>query len=126
MLNKRKHTRLPIQIKAMVKVNQDEEYIIGKTKNVSFGGICLSVVDSIAIKQGEECEVVLILYEGTPPIGIEFKCKVVHNRDSDLGFKFISINSEDYEHFKNLMVLNSSNPMMLLDELKKNPGILLS
>ncbi|TFH42307.1 MAG: hypothetical protein E4G96_03730 [Chrysiogenales bacterium] len=58
-------------------------------------------------------------------IVITFDCRAVHSTGSDAGFSFTSIDgAECYDHFKNLLAMNSPDPALHLAELRENPGII--
>lgn len=125
MHENRKHTRLPLQLTAEITLSNGTLYR-GITKNISFGGIFFKISGSTRLKRGEQCHFSIILQEGSERLSIDFNSEVVHTRRSGVGLRFISIEGADaYNHFKNLMVMNSPDPDTLLEELERHPGILL-
>lgn len=125
MKDHRKHTRIPLELTAEIKSSNGVVYK-GGTKNISFGGIFFKISDLTELKQGESCNFSIILQEEISRLAIDFNCEVVHIQSSSLGLRFISINGTDaYNHFKNLMVMNSPEPDKLLEELELHPGLIL-
>ena len=125
MKEHRKHTRLPLELTAEIKLSNGVVYK-GETKNISFGGIFFKTSDSTEIKQGERCNFSIILQEEIGRLAIDFDCEVIHIQSSGIGLRLISINGADaYNHFKNLMVMNSPDPDKLLEELELHPGLVL-
>lgn len=121
----RKHTRLPLELTAEIKASNGEVYK-GGTKNISFGGAFFKISDLAKLKQGERCNFSIILQEEVERLSIDFNSEVVHVQSSGIGLRFISINGADaYNHFKNLMTMNSPDPDKLLEELDLHPGIIL-
>lgn len=122
---KRKHTRLPVAVKAEIQL-ENGKICPGVTKNISFSGILAEIQKAEEVREGDLCNLTIFLADGQKGPAIEFECKVVHKEKSNLGFKYIAIiDVESYMHFKNLMVSNSNEPEMLIQELKQNPGIIV-
>ncbi|OGQ96570.1 MAG: hypothetical protein A2521_15465 [Deltaproteobacteria bacterium RIFOXYD12_FULL_57_12] len=120
----RKHTRLPLAMDVELTL-ADGSVHKGWTRNISFGGMLVGVAGQLAITAGELLELALIMHSREPRLAIEFECRVVHQGDAGLGLQFIAMDIGVYQHFMNLMVLNSPNPDALLEELRKNPGLLV-
>ena len=122
---KRKHTRLPIAIKAEIQL-ENGKICPGVTKNMSFSGVLAEIQKAEDVRTGDLCNLTIFLADGQKEPAIEFECKVVRKDETDIGFKYIAIiDVESYMHFKNLMVSNSKEPEMLIQELKQNPGIII-
>ena len=125
MKKQRKHTRLPLELTAEIKLSNGAIFK-GVTKNISFGGIFFKISGLTELKQGDHCTFSIILQEEVERLSIDFNSEVIHIQRSGIGLRFISINGADsYNHFKNLMVMNSPDPDRLLEELELHPGILL-
>ena len=122
---KRKHTRLPIAIKAEIQL-ENGKICPGVTKNMSFSGVLAEIQKAEQVRAGDLCNLTIFIADGQKEPAIEFECKVVRKDKTDLGFNYIAIiDVESYTHFKNLMVSNSKEPEMLIQELKQNPGIII-
>ena len=125
MKEHRKHTRLPLELVAEIKLANGTIYK-GVTKNISFGGVFFRISGFTGLKEGDRCIFAIILREEADRLSIDFSIEVVHIQNSGMGLRFISINGADaYTHFKNLMVMNSPDPDKLLEELELHPGIVL-
>ncbi|RJQ14167.1 MAG: PilZ domain-containing protein [Nitrospiraceae bacterium] len=121
--DRRKNTRLSIQLEAELHLPGDAVYR-GKTKNISFSGVYLECLKSSAIPVvNDPCTLKLILQSGPNPNIISFQCRVVRTDKSGAGIRFISVDMNGYRQFKNLLVYNSKDPDKLLDELNRNPGL---
>ncbi|RJQ56708.1 MAG: PilZ domain-containing protein [Nitrospiraceae bacterium] len=118
---KRKHTRISISLDAELQIN-DKTYR-GKTKDISFSGIFMFCPDPANIPADKTGFIKLVLKPGPNPKIITFHCKVVRTSESGAGVKLIRVDMEGYQQFKNLMVYNSPNPDVLLEELNKHPGL---
>lgn len=123
----RRHTRLPLVMDVEVRTVSGTLFR-GKTRNISFGGMLLELEETDRIGKGEAVHLSLILQDDHPEEGgrlaIEFESRVVH-KSKGLGIQFIAMDFTFYQHFKNLMVLNSPDPDLLLEELRANPGLLV-
>ncbi|MDH5545230.1 MAG: PilZ domain-containing protein [Gammaproteobacteria bacterium] len=120
--NLRKHARLPLELTAQIALS-DGVHVSGKTKNISFGGAFFYFPQISALVVGDECKFSLVLEGGHNVVLVNFKAKVKHIRPEGIGLKFLAIYAENYHDFVNLMVHNSDDPEMLLEELAKHPGI---
>ncbi len=122
---KRKHTRLPIAIRAEIML-ENGKICPGVTRNISFSGILAEMQKAEEVREGDLCNLTIFLAGRQKEPSIEFECKVVRKEKADIGFKYIAIiDVESYNHFKNLMVSNSKEPEQLLQELKITPGIII-
>ncbi|MCF6289894.1 MAG: PilZ domain-containing protein [Desulfobacterales bacterium] len=127
MIEHRKYTRLPLEMAVEV-ITTDHGTLTGRTSNISFGGMLLKIKDQEKLQAGEKIHILLIIQErqGTEErVQIEFESAVVHKSQAGAGIKFIAMDISQYRHFKNLMVLNSPDPDQILEELRKNPGLLI-
>jgi len=126
-MDRRKYTR--IAIKLSVKIEPEHgEMIEGTTRNISFGG---AMVDMAAVpcplQPGDKCRLFLIL-SSENNLQIELFSRVVHKvihiDGESVGFEYISVEGLDaFQHFKNMMVLNSQDPDQVLQELEKEPVV---
>ena len=124
MAEHRKNTRIPLKLTAEIKSSNGFVYK-GGTKNISFGGAFFRISDLTELKQGEHCNFSIILLEDAERLTIDFSSEVIYVQKTGIGLKFNTINGADaYNHFKNLMVMNSPDPDKLLEELEVSPGIL--
>jgi len=123
----RKHTRVPLEIAAELSVDGGTTYH-GFTKNMSFGGafIKLDADESSAPKEGDRCELRLILGAPEEPIKVPIQAKVARSDPMGVGIEFRSTTIEGYWHFKNLMVYNSPESDRLLEELEEHPGLVIN
>ncbi|MBF0227174.1 MAG: PilZ domain-containing protein [Desulfobacterales bacterium] len=125
---KRKHKRIPIEVAAEIELPDGKIYK-GKTENLCFGGAFVSLTEEFNKQNIENCNLKLILKESNNQIDIKFKCDIVHIQKDEtgigIGIKFKSIDGDSYHYFKKLMVLNSSEPEDLLEELQQSPGIII-
>jgi c-di-GMP-binding flagellar brake protein YcgR len=123
--NKRKHMRLPLALRCAITLPKGET-CRAETRNISFGGVSVKMPDNHSVRAGDRC-VVSLLLESSGDIAITFECQAVHITGDDIGFRFISIDGvECYDHFKNLMTMNSPDPDQLLEELRVSPGIIVN
>jgi hypothetical protein len=125
VIEQRKHTRILLELPAEIKSSNGVVHK-GGTVNISFGGVFFEASNLSDITPGEKCDFSIILTEGVERLSIGFDCEVIHLQKSGIGLKFDAINGADaYNHFKNLMVMNSPDPDKLLEELEVYPGLIL-
>jgi len=128
-VEKRKHQRLKIKINARIEIS-DGQPIDGQTRNISFGGLFFETAETNntdRLKSGDVCTLTLMLNnDETNQIPLVFQCKIAHSRKRGYGMNFICIEGlEAYDHFEKMMVLNSSDSELLMEELEKNPGLIV-
>ena len=124
--NKRKHTRISLEIKASITTGADSNFE-GTTKNMSFGGAFIHI-DSISEGQipiGENCELELRLGASDKPLKVPIQSRVARTTSEGIAVEFCSTTIEGYWHFKNLMVYNSPEAEILLAELEMHPGLII-
>jgi c-di-GMP-binding flagellar brake protein YcgR len=122
--DRRKYTRIALQLKAELKLAGNNIYH-GRTKNISFGGVFVFCNNAAGIPVGEEASLTLVLDSRSHRSEIAFRCEIVRTDETGVGVKFISVDINGYQQFKNLMVFNSSDPDVLLAELDKHPGLVI-
>ena len=124
MNDKRKHMRLSITMPCEIEI-KNQMRLSGETKNMSFGGVYVELYDEFDFSKDNELDFILNL-NGKSGLAIRFRCRVAHICHAGVGLKFVMIFGLDgYDHFKNIMIMNSDDPNQLLEELKKNPGIIV-
>jgi hypothetical protein len=128
-VEKRKHARLSIQLDAKIQTESGNVYD-GKTKNISFGGLFLSMSPNEVLEEDDSCTVSLLLNkddDSGPVIPLTFQCNIIHCRKNGYGLQFVCIEGlEAYDHFEKLMILNSDEPDRLMAELEKHPGLIVN
>gem|GEM_PF-2353079 len=123
--NLRKYTRLPIHVTTELRTSNGSLHKC-ISNNISFGGALLDVPQDVNIGSDDTCEVALILQEQPERVEIKFKCKAIHMEDHQIGLQFIGVYANNYKDFVYMMVNESENPDVLLDEMSKNPGYEIS
>ena len=124
--SRRKHTRLDLQVKAIITLENDHCFE-GTTKDMSFGGAFVKL-DSQSdgdIPVGENCELELQLGAAGKPLKVIIESRVVRAAGGGVGLEFRATTIEGYWHFKNLMVYNSPEAEILLTELETHPGLVI-
>lgn len=122
-IEKRKHTRLDIHLKAVVEFPAGIT-VNGVTGNISFGGAYVISPDLAGLGNSGPCLLKLFL-DATDVAEIEVDCQVVRQDRQGLGLKFMAIGIADYIHFEKLMVYNSPSPQKLMAELEETPGLVI-
>ena len=120
--DRRKNTRISLELEAELQLSEHSAYS-GKTGNISFSGVYLLCMQAAKIPVGAKGMLKLYLQAGPAPNAIAVRCQVVRTDESGAGIRFIHIDLEGYQQFKNLMAYNSPDPDTLLSELTKHPGL---
>lgn len=121
-VDKRKQTRIPLEIKAEL-IMLDGSRHAGMTKNLSFGGAFVGFERQPEAYLDSTCTLILFLDEDASGNQIRYTCRIVHHNIGGIGLQFRSIDIDSYDHFKSLMINNSPEPELLMEELNKNPGL---
>lgn len=94
----------------------------GRLVNISFGGCFVECAGLAGSLRRDQCFLSLLL-PGDKPVPIRINARIVRCTEAGVGLSFLSIDLEDYQHFRNMMVVNTLDPEKLLEELEKNPGL---
>jgi c-di-GMP-binding flagellar brake protein YcgR len=121
-VERRKNSRIALQIEAELQLSEKAVHR-GKTRNISFSGVYMSCMNASSIPVGETGFFKLFMEPSSGADAIQFMCQVVRIDDTGTGLKFIDIDLEGYQKFKNIMLYNSPDPDKLLAELDANPGL---
>jgi len=119
---RRKNSRNSLQQDSELTLTEEAVYK-GKIKNVSFSGVYMYCPNSKSIPIGETGSFKIFIKSQQKIETISFMCQVIRTDDEGVGLKFIDLDLDGYQKFKNLMLYNSSDPDTLLAELEKHPGI---
>jgi hypothetical protein len=124
-INSRKHNRVAVSLQ--VQVNSESGRIYKTiTRDISFSGISFENSEDQKFNDGEKCTIDIFLSDTAVP-AISCECRVAHKTGFIIGCEYLSLGDiESYNHLKNLIVHNSSDPDSLLDELARNPGIVMA
>lgn len=123
-MERRKNERLPIEMNAEVYLPEKGKKLSGEIVNISFGGALVALTSAAAeVEEGVHAVVSIILQKKPLETIIRIWSQAVHVGAESVGFNFIHINLEDFAHFKEMMLLNSSNPEALMEELRSAPGL---
>ncbi len=120
----RKHTRILLEIEAQIRF-PDGKTFNGATKNISFGGCYFNCNELVGQRKKGSCLVELIPHADASGIAISIKSTILRLDGDGAGIKFHSIDIHDYHHFRNIMTYNSPDPNAIMDELEKNPGLIV-
>lgn len=120
----RKHTRINLNREVIVTLT-DGSVFIGVTSNISFGGIQFDCKQMNARLMGKDCQVEIKLQSEPMLIEIVISSQILWVKNNFAGIRFISISVENYNHFQHLMVFNSPDPEALMEEVERNPGLLV-
>jgi len=123
-MNSRKHNRVAVALQ--VEVSSESGGIYKTiTRDICFSGISFENSQDKKFNDGDKCTIDIFLSDTAVP-AISCECRVAHKTGSIIGCEYLCLGDiESYNHLKNLIVHNSSDPDSLLDELQRNPGIVV-
>jgi hypothetical protein len=120
--DKRKHTRLRVQFVAEYSLD-GKKLFSGKTRDISFSGVYMYCRNAGEASVGANGRLKIILQAGGKGNSIDIAGQIVRIDGEGIGIKLLSINMDDYQKFRNLMLYNNPHPDILIEELKKDPGL---
>ncbi len=119
--NKRDFTRAVVGVKA--EIIAKDTLISGLVGDVSLNGLLLICDDQLP--EGMECIVHLFLGDQESPQGLRIETKgvVIRNLDNGIAVEFTELDLESYDHLKNLVSLNATDPEKVEHEIKDHLGL---
>ena len=111
MEERRKNIRLPIIMCAEFKLTVGDPYM-GKTKNISMGGLFVRFENKPLVKVGDRCRVALLLNQKISQVALKCQCRVIQQDRSGIGFKFHSIDFAYLDNLKKLLSSKSSTAQL--------------
>lgn len=88
MLNRRKYTRITVDIPAALSLLQIDTYHTGSIKNLSSGGCFFHEIDTIPL--GAECNIEITVGEGAETEQFTLKGSVVRSDNLGTAVKFVN------------------------------------
>ncbi len=107
---RRKHLRLPLNLKAKLEFPRRTLALRGQTKNLCFAGAFINLDQVPPVDSNEYFSLTLLGQ-------VEFTCRVIHSNDGGIGCQFDFIQIKYYELFKKMMLSNASDPERLMKEI---------
>lgn len=111
MDNRRKFTRFNLGIEAEIQ-NKDKLYRT-EVLDISLKGILVNS-SSFVGELGENYVIQIVL---SPEIIMTFNSLLVHQENTNFGFKFMSQSLDSLSHLRSLLEFNSDDPDMVQEEL---------
>jgi len=119
--DKREFSRTVIRVAAEMKCGR-ETLRCDQTRDLSMNGMFFPTLESLPV--GRQCRVVLYLAEAENPVKIQLKARVVRVEDDGIAIEFTEIQGqESYEHLRNLVLYNSSDPDRIEREFQAHVGL---
>lgn len=121
--NQRKHSRLPLQLSAFLRL-LDGRKIDGQTRNISFGGAAIARNETFPGALYERVTLGLVLHQGDPPVIATTICDIwCVPEPRQVCAQYVATDIESYGRIRNIILLNTDNPDLLPEELTKRPGL---
>ena len=120
--NKREFTRVPVQLEVEVRSEQPVTTGPCEVKDISLRGLYLCCEHPLPL--GSACQVTLILSGGEPPLRIEVGGSVTRVDPAGMGVEITNVvGVESFEHLRNVVLYNASNPNQVEQEFHDHVGI---
>lgn len=118
--DKRKFTRIPINIKAEITVN-NTVLTAEKISNLSVGG-CLVPIQA-DLEPGTTCQVKILLSGTISDMSISIDGEIKHCTPDAFAIQFTRIDPDGLFHLHNIVRYNSPDPDTIDQEIRKHPGL---
>jgi hypothetical protein len=120
MTDHRKYTRLPLDVIVEIKLS-DGSRLYGETADISLDGAFVVLIPPANIKNGQSCDLELIIKADEGWVRVAFNCSIAHCKDDGLGLQFETADTPHHESFLKLLIDGSNNIDQMLDELSQHP-----
>ncbi len=120
-INRREFTRAQACVEGEILALGESRSIVGKTKNVSIGGMYFSCQKPFPA--GTECRLVLFLDGADGKTRIEATGTVIRSGEDGLGIQFTAIELDSFQHLRNLILYNADETEEVEHEFKIHLGL---
>ena len=119
--NRREFTRVATTLTGKLSTSEISATVSGQTKDISLGGLYLTCDTPLPI--GTECKLVLFFGEPSNPMRIEAEGKVTRVDSAGVGVELTAVELGSFEHLRNLVLYNTSEPQQAEEEFRSHVGI---
>lgn len=98
---KRRFTRITLNVPTTLSLYQIESYHTGKIANICMGGCYFQFREELPV--GDSCEVTLTVGEGVETVKITIPGKIVRSDSRGVGIKFTDISSDSRENLQKII-----------------------
>jgi hypothetical protein len=121
MSERREFLRVPLNIEIQLK-GSNELVLKASTQDLSLRGVRVSQLGDLAV--GEDCEVRLVLGEGSQAVHVEILGRVVRVGQDGVGVEFLGIRgAESLEHLRRLVLYNAPDVRQAEEEMRHHRGL---
>ncbi|MBI5095149.1 MAG: PilZ domain-containing protein [Candidatus Hydrogenedentes bacterium] len=118
--NRREFTRIPIKVG--VEVRCDSGVVLtGVVSDLSLNGLLLAASEGAPV--GARCDMRLRLDGGGEILTVEAKGQITRSDAEGMAITFDQVDADSFEHLRNLVLYNSSDPDRVSDEFLGHLGI---
>ncbi len=117
---KRDFTRAETHVAAEIQL-EDGRCIGGEIEDVSIKGVLIACDEEVAA--GSRCSVRLDLRAGSAEIRVKANGAVKRATDAGLAVEFDSVDSDGFEHLRNLVLYNAQDTEQVEEEFEGSVGI---
>lgn len=114
----REHLRAPVSFVATI-TRKDGQVLTGEVLSASLGGAYIAC-DHGDLREGESCEVSIILSDGQ--VSIEGTAVVCYLKPEGIGVRFEGVDASSLEHLTRLMMLHVHTPEAIRSEARRLKG----
>lgn len=121
MDNKRRFTRVAVQIRVQVSPDDAERVIVGEARDISLKGAFVDATEKIP--PDTACAIDIFLGDPDNPIKLEAHGKVVRSAGEGVAVEFDQLDIEAYEHLKRVVLYNADDTDQVEHEFETSRGI---
>jgi hypothetical protein len=119
--NRREFTRVATTLTGKLSAGEISATVSGQTTDISLGGLFLTCDASLPI--GTECKLVLFFGEPNNQIRIEAEGRIARVDSEGVGVELTVVELGSFEHLRNLVLYNTSEPQQAEEEFRSHLGI---
>jgi hypothetical protein len=120
MDNKRRFTRVAVQIRVQVSPDGEEKVIAGAARDISLKGAFVTASEKVP--EDTACAIDIFLGE-EEPIKLKAHGKVVRSAGEGIAVEFDQLDVDAYEHLKRVVLYNAKDTDQVEHEFETSRGI---
>lgn len=95
-------------------VHYKDIFMEGRLRNISVNGALVHLNEDLLMQLGEQCLITICL--NIFDITLHFRAEVRHNRNNEVGVKFLFMDSDTKIYLNSLLAFRTANPQLISEE----------
>jgi c-di-GMP-binding flagellar brake protein YcgR len=119
--NLREYSRVDVPLSAQIRFAEGDVFNV-TIMDISMNGVLVNAGEEVAPDAGSECEIKILLGRTSKALPIVSAGKVVRRDHGNIAIAFKSVQIERANDLESLILFNSSDPLMALQEFSQHQG----